>query len=212
MGTTEGPPDSSRLVIFDVDGVLYRYDREVRTRALAGSLGVSPGAVDDALFGSGIEDRADAGELGADAYLEAVSDRLGVRVERDNWVVAWAEAATPDYATLGLAARACRVAKVAALSNNGALLREEAPRILPELVALVLDRLFVSGGLRVAKPDPAAYWAVVDTCGFAPSDALFVDDSEANVEGARLAGLGAHHYSRPEGLADFLAANGLLPA
>ncbi len=31
MGTTEGPPDSSRLVIFDVDGVLYRYDREVRT-------------------------------------------------------------------------------------------------------------------------------------------------------------------------------------
>ena len=26
------------------------------------------------------------------------------------------------------------------------------------------------------------------------------------------AGLGAHHYSRPEGLADFLAANGLLPA
>jgi putative hydrolase of the HAD superfamily len=212
VGTTEGPPDSPRLLIFDVDGVLYRYDRDVRTRALAGAAGVTAEAMHEALFGSGIEDRADAGELSPEEYLEALSDRLGVRVKRDDWVAAWAEAATPDFAVLGLAARACRVAKVAALSNNGALLKAEAPRILPELVALVLDRLFVSGELRLAKPDPAAYWAVVDRCGVAVQDALFVDDSEANVEGARLAGLGAHHFSGPEGLADFLAANGLLPA
>ena len=211
MGTTEGPPDSSRLLIFDVDGVLYRYDRDVRTQALAGAAGVTAEAMHEALFGSGIEDRADAGELGPEEYLEALSDRLGVRVKRDDWVAAWAEAATPDFAVLGLAARACRVAKVAALSNNGALLKAEAP-ILPELVALVLDRLFVSGELRLAKPTRPPTGRSSWPCGFAVQDALFVDDSEGQRRGRPAGGARRPPLHRPEGLADFLAANGLLPA
>lgn len=212
MGATEGPTGPEQLLILDVDGVLYRYDRDVRVTTLATALGVSSGAVQDALFASGIEDRADRGTLSPDGYLEALSDRLGVTVAVDAWVAAWASACTPDFEALELAARACRVAKVAALSNNGALLKAEAPRIVPELAALVLDRLYVSGETGLVKPDPAAYWAVVDGCGFTVDRAYFVDDSPDNVEGARLAGLTAHHFTSADALGAFLSSHALLPA
>lgn len=212
MGTTEEPTGPEQLLVFDVDGVLYHYDRNVRVTTLATTLGVSSGAVQDALFASGIEDDGDTGVFGPDEYLAALSARLGVTVTVDAWVTASASASSPDFEVLGLAARACRVAKVAALTNNGALLKSEAPRILPELVALVLDRLYVSGEIGLAKPDPAAYWAVVDGCGFTVDQAYFVDDSPDNVEGARLAGLTAHHFTSAEGLASFLASHALLPA
>jgi FMN phosphatase YigB (HAD superfamily) len=211
VATTEGPAGPAQLLIFDVDGVLYRYDRDVRSRTLAGALRVPTAAVDEALFGSGIEAQGDAGQLSADEYLDALSARLGVTVTRDDWASSWAAACTPDLEVLALAARACRVVTVAALSNNGALLKAEAPRIVPELVALVVDRLFVSGELGVAKPDPAAYLAVVDGCGVTAAEALFVDDSEANVAGARVAGLTAHQFTTAPALELFLAARGLLP-
>lgn len=77
-----------RLLIVDVDGILYDYDRAVRVRALAAALNVEPQAVDDALFASGIEDRADAGELSTDEYLDAVGAQLGCRLDRETWVQA----------------------------------------------------------------------------------------------------------------------------
>jgi putative hydrolase of the HAD superfamily len=210
MASTAEPRPSVRLLIFDVDGVLFRYDRAVRIGTLATELGRSFAEVKDAIFTSGIEDRGDTGELATDEYLAALSDHLGVTVPRDSWVASRAAATTPDFDVLGLAARACRSVPVAALSNNPALLKEEAPRIVPELVALVCDRLFVGGELGVAKPDPTAYWAVTDRCGVAPAEALFLDDDEPNVAGARNAGLRAHHFTTPPALESWLASHGLL--
>jgi putative hydrolase of the HAD superfamily len=209
------PPDPStasvRLLIFDVDGVLFRYDRAVRARTLASELGRSFDAVWDAVFTSGIEARGDAGELDTEEYLAALSDHLGLPVPREAWVRSRAAAMTPDFDVLGLAARACRTVPVAALSNNPALLKEEAPRIAPELAALVRDRLFVGGELRVAKPHPTAYWAVTDRCRVKTAEALFVDDDAANVEGARDAGLEAHRFTTAAALEACLTTYGLLP-
>lgn len=205
-----GTEPGVRLLIFDVDGVLFHYDREVRVQALAAAIGRSPAEVTDAVFSSGIEDRADAGELGTGAYLAALSERLGVPVPRDAWVAARAASMTPDHDVLRLAAHACRVVPVASLSNNGMLLKEEAPRIAPELVALVKDRLFVAAELGAAKPHLAAYWAVTDRCAVPATTALFVDDSEPNVAGARAAGLQAHHFTTAAALEACLSDHGLL--
>lgn len=45
--------------------------------------------------------------------------------------------------------------------------------------------------------------------GHAPEATLFLDDSPANVEGARRAGLQAAHVAGPQALGDVLAAYGL---
>ena len=198
------------LLVVDVDGVLYRYDRARRVAELARAVDRPAAAVHEALFGSGIEDAADAGELDAEGYLAALGERLGTTVSRRDWAAARAAAMTPDHEVLSLVQRVSMDTPVATLSNNGALLAEEAPRIVPEVVALGGARLFFGGVLGAAKPDPAAYEGVLAAYGVAPGAAAFVDDSEEYVAGARTVGLQGHVFVGRDELAVFLAALRLL--
>ena len=74
-----------RLVIFDVDGVLVHYDRRRRMEVMAHCLGRSVDEVTAAVFDSGAEDRADAGQTNADEYLRELGEHLGAAVTRDVW-------------------------------------------------------------------------------------------------------------------------------
>ncbi len=64
------------------------------------------------------------------------------------------------------------------------------------------DHHYASHLLRLAKPDPEIYGFVAADLGCAPAEVVFFDDSLANVEGARAAGMAAH---RVEGIAELTA-------
>lgn len=53
------------------------------------------------------------------------------------------------------------------------------------------DRTFYSFEVGLAKPDPAYFRAIVEELGIAPGQALFFDDKQENIDGARAAGLQA---------------------
>ena len=198
------------LVIFDVDNVLVRYDRARRMADLAERLGRTADEVTAAVFGSGLEDAADAGELDADEYLRAVGDHLGTPVPRDVWVAARAAATVADPAMVALAAEVAAHTPVALLTNNGSLLRQEFGRISPAVVAALPGvELFASGDLGLAKPDPEVYRTVAARYGVAPADTVFVDDSPDYVEGARRAGLRAHLFTGRDEAVAFLVAEGV---
>lgn len=60
----------------------------------------------------------------------------------------------------------------------------------------------VSGHVHCWKPDTAIYELACRTGGFAPQEAVFIDDVLANVEGARAVGMGGlHHRSAEETIA-----------
>jgi glucose-1-phosphatase len=201
-------PSAVGLVIFDHDNVVVRYDRGERVAAMAAALGLAEGDVADAVFGSGLEDAADAGRLGAGEYLRLVGDRLGTPVSREVWVAARAAGTAADHRMVALVGGVARRTPVALLTNNGSLLREEFAGISPAVAALGLP-LHASGDLGLAKPDPAVYRAVAARHGVAPADTLFVDDSADYVDGARRAGLRAHLFTGYDGVVTFLAAEGV---
>ena len=198
------------LLICDVDGVLYHYDRDLRVATLAAAVDRPPEAVRAALYDSGIEDAGDAGALSAEDYLAALGDELGVPVPREAWVRARAAASTPDIDVLRLVAGIAQRVPVAALSNNGTLLKEEAPRILPELAAMHDVTLFVGGEIGAAKPDAAAFLAVCRAYRTAPEETILVDDSPEYVDGARAAGLRGHVFTDLPTLEAFLRTCTLL--
>lgn len=69
----------------------------------------------------------------------------------------------------------------------------------------------VSGHVGCSKPDAAIYRLVCRTGGFEPDEAVFIDDSLPNVEGARAVGMRAiHHRSAIETAAELRALG--LPA
>jgi 2-haloacid dehalogenase len=69
----------------------------------------------------------------------------------------------------------------------------------------------VSGLVKCSKPDAAIYQLACQTGGFAPHEAVFIDDVMANVEGARAIGMAAiHHISADQTVAGLRALG--LPA
>lgn len=72
------------------------------------------------------------------------------------------------------------------------------------------DTDFISGHMKVIKPDPAIYERLETKLGL-PGDALiFTDDARANIDAAAARGWHTHHFTGPQGWADRLVAEGLL--
>ena len=70
--------------------------------------------------------------------------------------------------------------------------------------------IVVSGREKMLKPDPAIYYLALDRFGLRPEEALFIDDREINIEGARAVGMHAHLFVDAEDLRRRLEAEGLL--
>ena len=70
--------------------------------------------------------------------------------------------------------------------------------------------IVVSGREKLLKPDPAIYYLALDRFRLKPAEALFIDDREINVEGARAVGMQAHLFTTAEDLRLRLATEGLL--
>jgi len=67
----------------------------------------------------------------------------------------------------------------------------------------------VSGDERLLKPDPKIYNLLLDRYGLRAQDCIFIDDSKANVEGARSVGMHAIHFVEPMDLAAELRRHGI---
>jgi glucose-1-phosphatase len=198
-------------VLFDMNDVLCRYDRQARIAGLARAAGKSPAFVEAAVWGSGYEDLGDSGAMDAEGYLAGFTQRLGGGLTLDTWIRALRAALTPMPKALELAAAARRSASVAVLTNNNLLVAREIDAIFPELRPIFGRNIFVSAEFRARKPDPEVYRRCLIRLGAAPEAALFVDDSSRNVAGAERAGLSGFLYVDTDTLAEGLRRAGLLP-
>lgn len=182
------------VVLFDLDGVLAHYTHAPRVALLAQRCGRTAEEVSRALFESGLERDADLGLHDAAGQVEEFARRLGAPVLLEDCIEARRVAMHADLPMLALAGALARRARVAILTNNNLLLRDHLARICPPLFPLFEGRAFCSAQFRLAKPDPEIFRACVGALGATPGETLFIDDKAGNAEGARRAGLHAHHY------------------
>lgn len=96
------------------------------------------------------------------------------------------------------------------LSNWSAVCFEGIPEAFPVLQRL--DGILISGDVGVCKPDEAIFRLCEQRFGFDAAQAVFLDDSELNVAGARRAGWDAELFTDPRSARRDLAARGLLRA
>ena len=75
--------------------------------------------------------------------------------------------------------------------------------------AALFDRfrdIVVSGAEKLVKPDPAIYRLALARFGLRAEEAVFIDDNEANVDGAAAVGMTALHFTGERKLRGELAA------
>lgn len=197
-------PTPPRLLVFDMDDVMLRYDVDARRAAMARMAGLSIADIERLIWTSGIEDASDTGELSPDAYVAAIGEALGVPFGREDWLRTRALAMTLDMEMVNLVAELSGRVAIALLTNNGFIMREHFDVLVPGLREVFGPAMHVAAEFGGKKPAPAIYKGVAAFYGVAPEEAVMVDDKIANVEGALAAGLRAHCFTGIDELRRFL--------
>ncbi|HEX7739988.1 MAG TPA: HAD family phosphatase [Marmoricola sp.] len=195
-------------VVFDLGNVLIRWEPE---RAVAAGVG----AEEARAFMAGFDFFAwnhpqDAGRPFAEAEAEAVDIhpqwREHLLAYRPNFA---ASLAGEIRGTVQILRELhSRGVPVFALTNWSAETFHHAEETYDWLG--LFDAIVVSGREGIAKPDREIFELVVRRSGHRSQDLLFVDDSDANVAGARAAGLQAIAFTSPQALRADLVELGLL--
>lgn len=198
------------LVLFDLDDVLVDYSHEVRCRTLGERIGRDADAVHAALFGSGLETRADLGLVDPEGVAATLSKALGTPVTLSDCVAARAAAMTPRIELLPMLDAVRMRSRLAVLTNNGLMVRDHFATLCPPFARHFEGQVHCSAMHGVAKPDPAVFAHCAKALGVAPSRVLFIDDKPENAAGAVRAGMSGHHYRSVAGLRAALSSHHLL--
>jgi len=73
-----------------------------------------------------------------------------------------------------------------------------------------LRDIVISAETAIMKPDPRIYAQACRRFGLQPAEAIFIDDSRKNIDGAAALGFHTHHFTDPGKLRSALEAVGLL--
>lgn len=201
---------SITLVLFDMEGVLSHYDRAARVDHLATSTGRSAETVRYAIWGSGLEARADAGEISDDEYLLELAALLNYPITRAEWLAARHASITPNEPVLALAAKVAATRRIAVLTNNCRLFTDHVDYLNPPVARLFGSHVYSSASFGAAKPAAQTYLGCLDQLGASAAETLFIDDTQANVTGAIDAGLQGYRFIDAAGLSEELIRYGLL--
>lgn len=197
-----------KAVVFDIGNVLITwnperlYDQVLPDRATR-----------ERLFAEvdlhGMNDRIDRGAPWretvyetAEAYPEFAEP---IRLWHDRWI----EMASPRIDGSWAILRQLRTegVPVFALSNFGVETFAYAETHYPELSEF--DRRFISGHMRVIKPEARIYEMVEEVSGLKGAELFFTDDRAENIEAAEARGWQGHLFRDPEGLREALCGVGL---
>jgi putative hydrolase of the HAD superfamily len=193
-----------------MDDVLSHYDRSARVDHLSAISGRTHETVRQAIWGSGLEDSADAGLISDEEYLTAMGEILGCHVTRDDWLAARRASISPNVEVLALVRKLSARYRIAVLTNNCQLVTDNIQYLNPAVAELFGPQVYASASFGAAKPAAHTYLRCLDAVGVSATETLFIDDLEVNVEGAISAGLHGHVFTGAGSLSDELERRKLL--
>jgi 2-haloacid dehalogenase len=195
-------------VVFDIGNVLIEwqperfYDRvigEDRRRAIFDTVDLHK-----------MNDRVDRGEPFRDVIYETADQYPQIRDDIRMWHDNWIEMASPaiEHSVRLMRALQSKGVPVFALTNFGV---ESFAYAQTEYDFLnEFDRAYVSGHMKVIKPDADIYAQLEADCEIDPTRLLFTDDRLDNIEAAAARGWQTHLFEGATGWAERLIGAGLL--
>jgi HAD superfamily hydrolase (TIGR01509 family) len=189
-------PNDIRAVYWDLGGVILRtHDQSGRER-WEKRLGLKRYGLAELVFEGEMGRLASVGKSSPDEVWVWVAEQLGIepdqrwKLEKDFWagdrvdrdLVDFIRNLRPHYKT-GL------------ISNAWPDLRNAMENEW-EIVS-AFDDLVISAEIGITKPDPRIYQLALTRLDVAAEEAVFIDDFERNVEGARAVGLHGIHFQNP---------------
>lgn len=195
-------------IVFDIGNVLVRWDPVQPFLPLLGDRALVLDFLDRVGFAA-LNLRADGGERFSDLAQEIddPQDRAIFSAYLPGYAASIAQPIEGTWALMERL-RACGH-QIHAITNWSAETWPIGVATHPRL-GRAFGTTIVSGIEGIIKPDPRIFALLCARADVLPEDCLFIDDSPANVAGARASGMAAHHFTTPEALEADLTARGLL--
>lgn len=202
--------NNRRAVIFDMGGVLVDLDMQGCRDAFKRILGYS--RIDELLdpcHQKGIIGELEEGSLSAEGFRDAVlAESVQGSVAEDVDKAFWHILSGIAPYKARLLTRMTEDYDLYMLSNNNGITMVRAYQLFEEAgapIEKVFRKCFLSYQMKVLKPSASFYKTVMEEIGLPAEDMLFIDDSQANVDGAVSAGLRAVRYVPGSDLSALLA-------
>ncbi len=192
--TDQAQPAAVRAVLWDLGGVILRtMDWGPRSR-WEERLGLAHMQLTRLVFESDASRRATLGQATDDDVWDSVAAALQLDpTTRDQLRREYFAHDKIDAALMEFIRGLRRHVRVGMITNAWPGVRRYLETEFQ--IADAFDPLIVSAEVGIAKPDPRIYQLALERIGVDASAAVFVDDSEANVIGARWAGMQAVQFS-----------------
>lgn len=196
-------------VIFDVGRVLVDIDpNREKFAGLMRSMGISPDEAFSRFWYVNEVRRHMTGELDSPGFYRFLRNRFNLGLDYEEFAEAWCDLFRPIDGMEDIFRRVAARFRVGVLSDTDPLHWRRVRELLPFLEKVAKPTLSFNVGRL--KPHPEMFLAAASDCGTDTWSCLFIDDVLANVDGARLAGMPALHFTGADKLARGLAFTGIL--
>ncbi|KAA1260200.1 Alpha-D-glucose-1-phosphate phosphatase YihX [Rubripirellula obstinata] len=181
-----------QFVYFDLGNILWSFDEDRACQNAADLFGVGTAEIRQAVYESGLQDRAEHGRVSTTGFCEQlVSSIAGTNQVSDLRAVADAlsDMFTPIESMVSvIEAVRCSGARVGILSNTCEHHWDWIGRQQHPMMAGPFDAIVLSYEVNSMKPDDQIYRAAELAAGVPADQILFLDDKPENVLAAKMRG------------------------
>lgn len=200
-----------KALLIDLDGVLRKWRSS--DESIEGLYGLPIGSIREIAFSPELVEPAITGAISDEQWRARIAEKLGYKFGAARAVDAVAEWASytgkVDEMTLSLLS-ACHSSLRLVLVTNA------TSRLPQDLLALGLSEHFYavvsSSQVGAAKPGKEIFRVALERSGATPAQALFIDDTAANVGSASSLGILSHEFAGHQRMFEFLRQAGVLRA
>jgi glucose-1-phosphatase len=186
-----------RAVVWDIGGVLVRTEDRAPRARLAQELNLTYAQLEDAIFNAEPGRQAQLGKITTEeVWLQFARAYNQPPARIPEMQSAFFGGDVLD-ARLVAEIRLLRQKYITGIISN---YFDNARRLITEVwgIADAFADIVISSEIGLVKPDARIYRLALERLGVAASEAVFIDDFERNVQGARAVGMQAVHFHSPE--------------
>jgi putative hydrolase of the HAD superfamily len=200
-----------KALLIDLDGVIRKWHSS--DDSIEVTYGLPIGSMRETAFSPELAQPAITGAISDEEWRARIAEKLSHKfgaVRAVDAVTEWtSHPGTVDETTLSLLS-ACHSSLRLVLVTNA------TSRLPHDLLALGLSEHFHavvnSSQVGVAKPSKELFRVALERSGATAAQALFIDDTAANVESASSLGILSHAFAGHQGMSAFLRQAGVLRA
>lgn len=129
----------------------------------------------------------DMGKITPREFYRRALAKLEAEVSYEDFFAAYCDVFAVNPAALAVLAKLRPKYRLVLLSNTDVVRFSYIKKKFPEL--MIFDEYVLSFDYGLMKPDPRVYLTALELAASRPENAVFIDDIQANIEGARKVGI-----------------------